>query len=310
MKNHTIDKLIYKAQTIGNIEPIEYMIPYPSTQALIEGQNIKYGKHIIYSEDNISNYDFYELVQQTAHWLNEQNIKPKDNVIIQELKSPQSQLLLFGIWHLGAVGIIFESESSKIDRSLSIKSVLKTNDLFKTVSSYPKKYMPKNKALLGDNAILIINNKKIISLSHYSLLINTNGIQKALNLKTGKKLFCDLQPNSSSWTIFSALLPIYSGLSFTKIDPDIIITFNTINKKDGFQLRNDWENFNNFKSHHIGICTENTAAFCVGKKPIHLTQFDIKNEEIWIKGHSVMNGYLNKIQDRKSFHNGHMIIKK
>ena len=117
MKNHIIDKLIYKAQTIGNIEPIEYMIPYPSTQALIEGQNIKYGKHIIYSEDNISNYDFYELVQQTAHWLNEQNIKPKDNVIIQELKSPQSQLLLFGIWHLGAVGIIFESESSKIDRS-------------------------------------------------------------------------------------------------------------------------------------------------------------------------------------------------
>ena len=76
------------------------------------------------------------------------------------------------------------------------------------------------------------------------------------------------------------MLPIYSGLSFTKIDPDIIITFNTINKKDGFQLRNDWENFNNFESHHIGICTENTAAFCVGKKPIHLTQFDIKNEEI------------------------------
>ena len=33
---------IYKAQTIGNIEPIEYMIPYPSTQAIIEGQIIKY----------------------------------------------------------------------------------------------------------------------------------------------------------------------------------------------------------------------------------------------------------------------------
>ena len=36
------DSPIYKAQTIGNIEPIEYMIPYPSTQAIIEGQIIKY----------------------------------------------------------------------------------------------------------------------------------------------------------------------------------------------------------------------------------------------------------------------------
>ena len=59
MQNHNIDKLIYKAQTIGNIEPIEYMTPYPSTQALIEGQNIKYGKHIVYDDYNISNYDFY-----------------------------------------------------------------------------------------------------------------------------------------------------------------------------------------------------------------------------------------------------------
>ena len=56
MQNHNIDKLIYKAQTIGNIEPIEYMTPYPSTQALIEGQNIKYGKHIVYDDYNISNY--------------------------------------------------------------------------------------------------------------------------------------------------------------------------------------------------------------------------------------------------------------
>ena len=33
---------IYKAQCIGNVEPIEYMIPYPSMRSLIEGQNIKY----------------------------------------------------------------------------------------------------------------------------------------------------------------------------------------------------------------------------------------------------------------------------
>ncbi len=32
--------LLYRAQTIGNIEPIEYMIPYPNTQSLIEGQRV------------------------------------------------------------------------------------------------------------------------------------------------------------------------------------------------------------------------------------------------------------------------------
>ena len=42
------EELLYRSQTIGNIEPIEYMIPYPSTQALIEGQTLKFGDQIIY----------------------------------------------------------------------------------------------------------------------------------------------------------------------------------------------------------------------------------------------------------------------
>ena len=36
-----IKSKIYQAQCIGNVEPIEYMIPYPSMRSLIEGQNIK-----------------------------------------------------------------------------------------------------------------------------------------------------------------------------------------------------------------------------------------------------------------------------
>ena len=41
-----LKKQIYKAQCIGNVEPIEYMVPYPNLRALIEGQNIKYGKNL------------------------------------------------------------------------------------------------------------------------------------------------------------------------------------------------------------------------------------------------------------------------
>ena len=33
---------IYSAQCIGNVEPIEYMTPYPSMRSLIEGQTIKF----------------------------------------------------------------------------------------------------------------------------------------------------------------------------------------------------------------------------------------------------------------------------
>ena len=50
-----LQKRIYKAQCIGNVEPIEYMIPYPNTHALIEGQNIKFAEQVIYEQGNITN---------------------------------------------------------------------------------------------------------------------------------------------------------------------------------------------------------------------------------------------------------------
>ena len=117
MADQAIKDLIYKAQTIGNIEPIEYMIPYPSTQALIEGQNIKFGDQIINKDHNITNLGFYRIIQQTAHWLSEQGIRPKDNVIIEEIEFPQTELILFGLWHIGARGTILENKDIKINKA-------------------------------------------------------------------------------------------------------------------------------------------------------------------------------------------------
>ena len=67
---------IYKAQTIGNIEPIEYMIPYPSTQAIIEGQilNIKMKK---FSRCGLTNIEFFNSIQRMSNWLNDQGVVPK-----------------------------------------------------------------------------------------------------------------------------------------------------------------------------------------------------------------------------------------
>ena len=53
-----IKSRIYQAQCIGNVEPIEYMIPYPSMRSLIEGQNIKYAEQIIIKDRNITKQTF------------------------------------------------------------------------------------------------------------------------------------------------------------------------------------------------------------------------------------------------------------
>ena len=306
MANQTNKDLLYKSQTIGNIEPIEYMIPYPSTQALIEGQIIKFKNQIIYKDHNITNMDFYRLIQQTAHWLSEQGIRPKDNVIIEQLQFPQTELILFGLWHLGARGTIFENTDINVDKTLSIKKLNKESNLLEKISSYSSDFIPEYKALLGETAVNIVSRNGIIFLSHYGLLVNANGLQKALGLKSGSSFYSDLSPVSSSWVVIKAILPIYSGCIYTKADPSIIITFNAVDKSAGYQLRDDWENLDKFKDHHIGVCTENSAAFCIGKEPIHLTDFKIVGKKLSVKGHSVMNGYLD--QDKMIFKNGYLII--
>jgi Acyl-CoA synthetases (AMP-forming)/AMP-acid ligases II len=128
--------LLYKAQTIGNIEPIEYMIPYPNTQSLIEGQTIKFGEQIIYKDYGISNMDLYKKIKQTANWLTSQRIKPKDNVIIEKLDFPQSELILLGLWQLGARGVILENEDLSIDKRLSAKKLKIEKSFFEEIASY------------------------------------------------------------------------------------------------------------------------------------------------------------------------------
>ena len=51
-----LKKLIYKAQCIGNVEPIEYMVPYPNLRALNEGKvNLNIKKIVPNSGPSISN---------------------------------------------------------------------------------------------------------------------------------------------------------------------------------------------------------------------------------------------------------------
>jgi len=42
--------------------------------------------------------------------------------------------------------------------------------------------------------------------------------------------------------------------------------------------------------------------------PIHLTDYKIIEYELWLKGHSLMNGYL--VEDKMVFKDDYLIIKK
>jgi hypothetical protein len=58
----------------------------------------------------------------------------------------------------------------------------------------------------------------------------------------------------------------------------------------------------------IHIIEENTGVVCIGDRPIHMTSIEISNNEISIKGHSIMMGYTDKKSNSKIFNNNSMII--
>jgi len=238
---------IYKAQTIGNIEPIEYMIPYPSTQAIVEGQIIKYKNEKVFKDYGLTNIEFFNSIQRMSNWLNDQGVVPKDKVVIDDNSFLNSILLLYGLWHIGAIAVFSEKENHSSKKKLNVKFLDYSGDLIKITESHSSHFIPKYKPLLNDDAVVVVSNDKTVFLSHYGLLVNANGLQKLLNLKQQQSFFCDIKPKTSFWVVICAILPIYAMATFTSKRPSILLTYDDIDIKDGFKLREDWVNINNYK---------------------------------------------------------------
>ena len=299
---------IYKAQTIGNIEPIEYMIPYPSTQAIIEGQIIKYKNEKVFKDYGLTNIDFFNSIQRTSNWLNDQGVLPKDKVVINDNSFLNSILLLYGLWHIGAIAVFLEKENYSPKNKLNAKCLDYSGDLIKVTESHSSHFIPKYKPLLNDDAVVVLSNYKTVFLSHYGLLVNANGLQKLLSIKQQQSFFCDIKPKTSFWVVLCAILPIYAMTTFTSKSPSILLTYDNIDIKDGFKLREDWINIDNYEINELALCKENSAAFNLNNNPIHLTDYKIIEDELWLKGHSLMNGYFEK--DKMVFKDDYLIIKR
>ena len=301
-----LEKRIYHAQCIGNVEPIEYMIPYPSMRSLIEGQNIKFSEQVIIEDPSITNLQFYDLVQQTAHWLDSIGLNPKERIVISELEYPQTEILLYGIWHLGAIAVIpanmdVNRVKQKSDTSLLVDQGI---DLFKNIKDFPTKFEPKYKPLLNDEALVTFEKEQGIKLSHYNLLVNVNSIQKALSIKSRTRYKSSLEPRSTAWVVFQAILPIYCGCIYNTVNPDFTIG----ETGNDFNLRYDLQNMSEFSETDIAICPENSAGLSLEGSPLHLTDFSLENGELILQGHSVMMGYMDDLSNESSFRNKALYI--
>ena len=153
-----------------------------------------------------------------------------------------------------------------------------------------------------------MSNDKTVFLSHYGLLVNANGLQKLLDLKQQQSFFCDIKPKTSFWVVICAILPIYAMATFTSKSPSILLTYDDIDIKDGFKLREDWVNIDNYEKNELALCKENSAVFALDNNSIHLTDYKIIEDELWLKGHSLMNGYLE--EDKMVFKDDYLIIEK
>ena len=294
-----IKKRIYRAQCIGNVEPIEHMVPYPNLRSLVDGQNIKYGEKMVYADLGLTSDKIYRLAQQTANWLIDKEVKPKDRVLIDKLPFPQTEILAFGIWTLGAT-IVITGDENLVEAEEAIFPTITIDietDYFEKIKSFPENYDPTIKPLLQHEAMIYWNKGKGIRLSHYNLLVNANGIQHAIDLFENQTYHVNLEPNSTAWVILQAILPLYTGAPLTANNPDMTIGIN----KGDYKICFEWDSLEKTSPPSLYVCNENTAFLSMNKSPIHLSAFDNDTNPTKISGHSVMMGYIDNKLNEKAY---------
>ena len=193
---------IYKAQTVGNVEPIEHMIPYPNLRSLIDGQNIKYGERVVYKDHNLTSNIIYDKAQQIANWLQSKGIQPKDRVLVKPMAFPLSVIIPFGIWTIGASVVIDnDNGTEKAFKKTNSKIVLENDKIINVIEKFPTHYEPIYKPLLEDEAAVLIKNDIGYQYSNYNLLVNTNGILQGIDLFSDQSYCVNLKANSMPWLI-------------------------------------------------------------------------------------------------------------
>ena len=302
-----LKKRIYQAQCIGNVEPIEYMVPYPNLRALIEGQNIKYGKKMVYADHGISSDKIYRMAQQAANLFVSLGLKPGERIMIQALPFPESEIAILGAWTLGS-SLVFTGDgdfNGAIKHAKPNLIITKEMKFLEQIRKFSDEFSPNVKAFLEDEAVVFWLEGKGVRLSHYNILVNTNGVQHSVDLYEDQFFDIEIEPNSLPWVILKVVLPLYSGAPICKSKADI--TFG-LDKSD-YIIKYDWDSISGSLSNELNVCNENSGFISIGTEPIHLTGINDLEKPTAINGHSVMMGYLDENENQKVFKNGKLLIK-
>ncbi len=306
MKNNPI----YKAQCFGNIEPIEYMVPYPNLRSLAVGQCIKFSNNILYKDIGMTNGSFSKSINKTANWLSKIGINKNDRVFVRNIISPMMEILSYAIWSTGAVLVIAdEKENDSVINTLKPKLIIDkiTKKIQATIDGQSGDFMETSGTLLLDEAVIYFINGNGIRLSHYNLLINTYGVQRHLNILHKDVLNIDVPSNTSAGIVLKTILPLYAGTSIS--DKSANITFSAKSDAD-YQVKFDWIKLSDTKPQCLYILPEATAILAIGSTPNHLIAIIEDKDKFKINGHSVMMGYFDTIANNRVFKSNSLVILK
>lgn len=314
-KNSLADR-IYQAQCYDSVEPIEYMTPYPNLGTLIVGQNIKLANKIWYLPQMLSYADLLQRINQTANWLEQSGITNHDRVYLANCPTPEAEILAHAIWLVGG-SVVIGSNLQQILGCCQPKLIIgkstadvggvdiipigeEENQFPKVSEKYPPEYHSKHKALLSDEALVFWNGHRGIRLSHYNLLINSNGTLSQLVPDQDTTMRIKLPAATTAWAVLQAILPIYAGIGMSPDEGDLGIGIEK-SKATDYYLNYDLKS-TLVDDLQIHILPEATAVLKIGDRPIQLTKIAVTGDgKIIVSGHSVMMGYTDNIINEQSF---------
>jgi hypothetical protein len=306
MKNNPI----YKAQCFGNVEPIEYMVPYPNLRALAVGQCIKFSNSILYKDLGLTNNSFLKSINKYTNWLSSKGIIKNDRVFVRNVPSPTMEIISYAIWSIGAVLVI--SNENEVDLAISKtkpKLIIDrlTDNEKSIINEQSDEYIEISNTLLLDEAVIYFNDGNGIRLSHYNLLINTYGIQRHLDILHKDILNIDIPQNTTAGIVLKTILPLYTGTSIS--DKSANITFNTKSDAD-YQVKFEWKDLIDTNPQSLYVLSETTGILAFGSTPNHIISIYDRKDSFAINGHSVMMGYLDDNKNTNVFKSGSLVIQK
>ena len=307
--NSNLQDRIYKAQCFGNVEPIEFMVPYPNLFALVEGQNVKFKDTLLFKDIQITNEEFIDLVNRAASWIKINGGKPESRIFLPILPFPYSEIMAFGIWLLGGNVVIAEDGISPKNSGIKILNIIPPDINFENeLTKMDSYFTPTFKPNLLDEAMIFWEKGNGIRLSHYNLIVNTYGVQKTLNLQRGSTIKVNLQPNSPAWVVFELILPLFSGTELTDDEPDITFGLSGQFENSDYIIQQNWNTIEKTEPPSIYLLPENGGVLSINNEPVHLTHFDMEKGKLTINGHSLMMGYLDDEKNENCFLNNSFIL--